>query len=75
MLLDSTSSFRSPVCNILEAYQSLRIRHHPMLHIKVPRCRKVCNDFCGGAGATFLNRRIRRAVILKPDANELRTRV
>ena len=46
-----------------------------MLHIEVPRCWKVCNDFRGGPGTTFLNRRIRRAVILKPDANELRTRV
>src|ERR1700719_3216373 len=58
-LLGSTSLFRSPVGNVLEAYQSLRIRYHAMLHFKVPRCWKVCNDFCGGAGATFLNGRIR----------------
>jgi hypothetical protein len=46
-----------------------------MLHIKVPRCWKVRNDVCGGVGATFLNRGIRRPVILKPDVNELSTRV
>jgi hypothetical protein len=46
-----------------------------MLHIKVPRCWEICNDFCGRAGATFFNRRIRRPVILKSDANELRTRI
>jgi len=46
-----------------------------MLHIKVPRCWEICNDFCGRAGATLFNRRIRRPVILKSDANELRTRI
>jgi hypothetical protein len=60
---------------MLEAYQSLRIRYYAMLHIEVPRCWKVCNNLCSGAGTTFLNRRMRRTVILKPDANELRTGV
>jgi hypothetical protein len=46
-----------------------------MLNLKVPRCWKVCNDLCGGAGATLFNRGIRRPVVLKPDANELRARV
>ena len=74
-LLGSTSAFRSPECNILETRQSLRIRHHAMLHIKVPGCWEICNDFCGRAGTTFFNRRIRWPVILKSDANELRTRI
>jgi hypothetical protein len=74
-LSGSTSAFRSPECNILETRQSLRIRHHAMLHIKVPGCWEIRNDFCGRAGATFFNRRIRWPVILKSDANELRTRI
>ena len=51
------------------------VRYYVMLHVQVPRCWKVCNDFYGGGGTAFLNGRIRRAVIFKPDANELRTRV
>ena len=66
-----TSLLRSPVRNVLEARQSPRIRHHAMLHIEIPRCWKVCNDFCSGARTTFLNCRIGLAVILKSDADEL----
>jgi len=69
------SLLRPPVPNMLEAHQSLRVRYHSMLHIEVPRCWKVCNEFRGGAGTTFLDRRIRRSVPLKPDADELRARV
>jgi len=60
---------------MLEAHQSLRARYHAMLHIEVPRCWEVCNDFCGGDGTTFLNHSIRFAVILKSDADELRASV
>jgi hypothetical protein len=60
---------------MLEACQSVRVRYYAMLHVQVPRCWKVCNDFCGGGGTAFLEGRIRRPVIFKPDANELRSRV
>jgi hypothetical protein len=71
----STSSLRSAVRDMLEACQSVRVRYYAMLHVQVPRCRKVCNDFCGGGGTAFLEGRIRRPVIFKPDANQLRSGV
>jgi hypothetical protein len=46
-----------------------------MLHIEIPRCGKVRNDFYSGAGTTLLNHTIGLAVILKSDANELRAGV
>jgi hypothetical protein len=52
-----------------------RVRYYAMLHVQVPRCWKICNDFCGGGGTIFLNDRIGRAVIFKPYANELSTRI
>jgi len=60
---------------MLEAYQTVRVRRYAMLHVEVPRCWKVRNDFYGGARTTLLNLGIRPAVILKPDAHELRARV
>src|SRR5215472_12900225 len=54
----STSLLRSPVRNVLEAHQSLRVRYHAMLHIEIPGRGKVRNEFCGCSGTTFLNRRI-----------------
>jgi len=60
---------------MLEACQSVRVRYYAVLQVEVPRCWKVCNDFCGGGGTAFLEGRIRRPVIFKPDANELRSRV
>ena len=53
----------------------MRVRYYAVLQVEVPRCWKVCNDFCGGGGTAFLEGRIRRPVIFKPDANELRSRV
>ena len=52
-----------------------RVRYYAMLHVQVPRCRKIRNDFCGGGGTIFLNGGIGRAVIFKPHANELSTRI
>jgi hypothetical protein len=60
---------------MFEAYQAFRIRYHAMLHVEIPRCWKVCNEFCGGVRTTFLNPGIRGAVILKPDSDELRARI
>ena len=60
---------------MLQAYQSLRARYHAMLDVEIPRCWEVRNDFCGGDGTTVLNHRIRFAVILKSDADELRASV
>ena len=71
----STSLLRSSVGNMLEACQPVRVRYYAVLQIEVPRCRKVCNDFCGGGGTAFLEGRIRRPVIFKPDAHELRSRI
>lgn len=74
-LSGGASSFRTLVRDILEACQSLWIRYHAMLYIKVPRCWKICNNLCRRAGTTFLGCRIRRPVILKANANELRAGV
>ena len=60
---------------MLEAPQLPPVRCYTMLHVQVPRSRKIRNDFCGGGGTISLNGGIGRAVIFKPHANELSTRI
>jgi hypothetical protein len=60
---------------MLEAGQSVWIRHYAMLQIEIPRCWEICNYLGSGAGTTVLNPRVGLAVILKSDADELRARV